>query len=96
VDRLDDLRRLEELSRLKSSGRISLATGLFEWANKVAPLLRFNAVYHDAFLHGLRIISTNVSSYTLEPAFRSMLNQVGNRNRRIEVGKPFQRCAQCH
>lgn len=46
------------------------------WCNEVAPLLNFNRQYHQTFLHYLQIVSHNVSSYTAEPAFQNMLNQV--------------------
>ncbi|MGH8612732.1 MAG: hypothetical protein ACREYF_12060 [Gammaproteobacteria bacterium] len=74
---IEILHRLEELFRAKEvevgfpSQRACLS-----WTNKVAPLLRFDARYYDAFTHGLQIISTNVSSYTTEPTFRAMLSQV--------------------
>jgi hypothetical protein len=69
--------RLEELFRMPevTSGFPSQQAGL-SWANRVAPLLRFNLQYHEPFLHYLQIVSLNVSNYTAAPAFRNMLNQV--------------------
>ena len=46
------------------------------WANKVAPLLRFNDNYYQTFIHYSQILNANVSSYTAEPAFRTMVSQV--------------------
>jgi hypothetical protein len=73
----ENLRRLEELFRTKEvvDGFPSQQACL-SWSNKVAPLLRFNEQYYGAFTHNLYVISANVSTYTAEPAFRVMLNQV--------------------
>jgi len=46
------------------------------WANKVAPLLRFNRQYYQQFVYYSQIINHKVSNYTAEPAFRTMVSQV--------------------
>lgn len=77
MEKKETLAKLEELFRMPevSSGFSSKQAGL-SWANRVAPLLRFNPQYHEPFLHYLQIVSHNVSNYTAAPAFRNMLNQV--------------------
>lgn len=77
MEKKDTLAKLEDLFRMPevSSGFPSKQAGL-SWANRVAPLLRFNPQYHASFLHYLQIVSLNVSNYTAAPAFQNMLNQV--------------------
>ena len=77
MEKKETLAKLEELFRMPevSSGFPSKQAGL-SWANRVAPLLRFNPQYHESFLHYLQIVSLNVSNYTAAPAFQNMLNQV--------------------
>jgi hypothetical protein len=77
MQKKETLAKLEELFRMPevSSGFPSKQAGL-SWANRVAPLLRFNPQYHELFLHYLQIVSLNVSNYTTAPPFQNMLNQV--------------------
>jgi hypothetical protein len=77
MQKKETLAKLEELFQMPevSSGFPSKQAGL-SWANRVAPLLRFNPQYHEPFLHYLQIVSLNVSNYTAAPAFQNMLNQV--------------------
>lgn len=77
------MKKAERLARLqKLFGRHEVTAGFptkqacLSWCNEVAPLLDFNRQYHQTFLYYLQIISHNVSSYTAEPAFQNMLNQV--------------------
>lgn len=77
MQREERLKRLEELF-----GKPEVSTGFpsqqtcLAWANQVAPLLNFNPLYHEPFLHYLQVISYPVSTYTAVPAFQNMLNQV--------------------
>ncbi len=77
MEKKETLTKLEELFQMPEvrSGFPSKQAGL-SWANRVAPLLRFNPQYHEPFLHYLQIVSLNVSNYTTAPAFQNMLNQV--------------------
>lgn len=77
MNKQNTLKRLEELFRAKelADGFPSQAACI-SWANKVAPLLRFNNQYYQVFLYHLQIINRNISIYTAEPAFRTMLSQV--------------------
>ncbi len=77
MEKRETLAKLEELFRIPevTSGFPSQQAGL-SWANRIAPLLRFNSRYHETFLYHLHIVSHNVSNYTAAPAFRIMLNQV--------------------
>ena len=77
MEKKESLTKLEELFQMPEvrSGFPSKQAGL-SWANRVAPLLRFNPQYHKPFLHYLQIVSLNVSNYTTAPAFQNMLNQV--------------------
>ncbi len=77
MEKREILIKLEDLFRIPEvrSGFPSKEAGL-SWANRVAPLLRFNPQYHEPFLHYLQVVSYNVSNYTAAPAFRNMLNQV--------------------
>jgi hypothetical protein len=73
----ETLQRLEELFRAKEvTDGFPSQQACLSWANKVAPLLRFNPQYHQTFLYYLQIISKNISIYTAEPAFRTMQSQV--------------------
>ena len=77
MTRAENLPRLQELfAAPEVKTGFPSQQACLSWANKVAPLLRFSDRYHSTFVQGLQIISTNVSIHTLEPAFRSMLNQI--------------------
>jgi hypothetical protein len=77
MTKAENLRYLKELFEIKEvTNGFPSQKACLSWSNKVAPLLRFNRRYYETFLHHLQIISTNVSSYTSEPAFRIMVNQV--------------------
>lgn len=77
MDKRINLGKLENLFNQPEvkNGFSSQQAGV-SWANEVAPLLRFNDDYYQSFIHHLHIINQNVSSYTLEPAFRTMVSQV--------------------
>jgi len=47
-----------------------------DWANKVAPLLRFNNQYYVNFTQNALKMNLPLSSHTLMPAFRIMTSQV--------------------
>ena len=73
----ETLQRLEELFRAKEvTEGFPSQQACLSWANKVAPLLRFNPQYYQTFLYYLQIISRNISIYTAEPTFRTMQSQV--------------------
>lgn len=73
----ETLHRLEELFSAKEvTDGFPSQQACLSWANKVAPLLRFNPQYHQTFLYYLQIISRNISIYTAEPTFRTMQSQV--------------------
>ena len=73
----DTLQRLEELFKAPEvSGGFPSQAECISWANKAAPLLRFNNHYYQVFMYNSQIINRNVSSYTAEPAFRTMVSQV--------------------
>jgi len=46
------------------------------WANKAAPLLRFNLIYYGIFMENFGIIPLKLSSLALGPAVTNMKNQV--------------------
>jgi len=70
------LARLEELLRQKEvmEGFKSREECL-TWSNTVAPLLSFNKQYYDAFVSSAHRLTLPLSSYSLDPAFRTMLSQ---------------------
>ena len=77
MDSKEILRRLEELFQAPEvADGFPSQEACLDWANRVAPLLRFNRQYHQTFLYCLQIISRNISHYTAEPAFRTMVSQV--------------------
>jgi hypothetical protein len=77
VQKKDRLAKLEELfSKPEVVAGFPSQQACLNWANQVAPLLNFNALYHEPFLHYLQIISLPVSTHTAGPAFQNMLNQV--------------------
>lgn len=77
MEKTERLTRLQELfERGEVTTGFPTKQACLSWCNEVAPLLNFNRQYHHTFLHYLQIISHNVSSYTAEPAFQNMLNQV--------------------
>jgi|GEM_PF-4630327 len=73
----ETLQRLEELFRAREvTDGFPSQRECLSWANKVAPLLRFNQQYYQTFLYYLQVISRDISIYTAEPAFRTMQSQV--------------------
>lgn len=77
MQKAERLARLQELfGRREVTGGFPTKQACLSWCNEVAPLLNFNRQHHQTFLYYLQIISHNVSSYTTEPAFQNMLNQV--------------------
>lgn len=72
----DTLKRLEELfSAPEVTDGFPSQAACVSWANRVAPLLRFNNQYYQIFMYHSQIINRNVSTYTAEPAFRTMVSQ---------------------
>ena len=71
LEKLEDLIGKPEVTQGFSSKGACLA-----WATQIAPLLNFDPQYHKPFVYYLQIITAPVSSYTAEPAFQNMLNQV--------------------
>lgn len=75
---MDDEEILEKLESLLDDDRLESGFEtkgeLLEWANAVAPLLRFHDEYYRTFQHYNRIINRNVSYVTGEPAFRTMVS----------------------
>jgi hypothetical protein len=47
-----------------------------DWANKVAPLLKFNQQYYINFSQNAHKMNLPLSSYSLEPAFKVMVSQL--------------------
>lgn len=77
MSRQNTLRQLEELfDASEVTDGFSSQFACVSWANRVAPLLRFNQHYHQTFMRYSQIINQNISVYTAEPAFRSMVSQV--------------------
>ena len=87
----DTLKRLEELFNAQEvTGGFSSQAACVSWANKAAPLLRFNNQYYQTFMYYSQIINRNVSTVTAEPAFRTMVSQVemAIEELKIEISKP--------
>lgn len=77
MSKQDTLRQLEELfDAPEITGGFPSQSACVSWANRVAPLLRFNQQYYQTFMHYSQIINYNISVYTAEPAFRNMVSQV--------------------
>jgi len=77
MNKEDTLKRLEDIFNAPevTAGFPSQAACV-SWANKAAPLLRFNDQYYQTFMYYSQIINRNVSIFTAEPAFRTMVSQV--------------------
>jgi len=71
------LKQLEDLFNIPEvKGGFPSQQACISWANRVAPLLKFNPDYYQVFMHYSQIINHNISTYTAEPAFRNMVSQV--------------------
>jgi len=71
------LKKLEELYQVEEvSGGFPSQEACIAWSNKVAPLLKFNDQYYINFLENAHKMNLNLSSFSLEPAFRIMVSQV--------------------
>lgn len=71
---LTELKKLYNMKEVKNG--FPSKESCIEWGNKVAPLLKFNKSYHTAFNKNLSKLYLDLSSYTLIPAFRSMVSQI--------------------
>ncbi|MFQ6126484.1 MAG: hypothetical protein ACE5R6_18005 [Candidatus Heimdallarchaeota archaeon] len=71
---LQKLKKLFEIKEVKEGFPSQQAC--IEWANKVAPLLKFNQQYYVNFIQNAHKMNLNLSSYTLEPAFNIMVSQL--------------------
>ncbi len=77
MNKADTLKRLEELFNAPEATNGFPSQGeCIAWANKAAPLLKFNDQYYQVFMYHSQVINRNISIYTAEPAFRTMLSQV--------------------
>jgi len=86
MDKIDNLTKIKELFNIPElANGFPSQSACISWANKVAPLLRFNQRYHPTFMHYSQFISLNLSSYTLEPAFRNMVSQVEMAINELEI-----------
>jgi hypothetical protein len=71
------LKKLEELYNIKEVKEgFPSQQACINWANKVAPLLKFNQQYYYNFLQNAHKINLPLSSYTLGPALKVMESQV--------------------
>ena len=71
---LNKLQKLHKMKEVKSG--FPSREACLEWSNKVAPLLKFNDQYYINFLINAHKLILNLSSYSIEPAFRTMVNQL--------------------
>lgn len=77
MDKKQILKKLEELYNIKEVKEgFSSQQACINWANKVAPLLKFNQQYYYNFLQNAHKINLPLSSYTLGPALKVMESQV--------------------
>jgi hypothetical protein len=69
--------KLEELySQKEVKDGFPSREACLEWTNKVAPLLKFSKEYYQTFMQNAQLLSLDLSSFRLEPAFRNMVNQL--------------------
>ena len=71
---LQKLKTLLEMKEVKEGFPSQQAC--IDWANKVAPLLKFNQQYYANFMQNAHKMNLNLSSYTLVPAFNVMISQL--------------------
>ncbi len=77
MSKQDTLRQLEELfGAPEVTGGFPSQSACISWANRAAPLLRFNQQYYRTFMHYSQIINHNIRVHTAETAFRNMVSQV--------------------
>jgi hypothetical protein len=71
------LKKLEELfSLLRGEGGFRTCDKVSNWANKVAPLLKFNEQYYIDFIQNSYKFNLELNDSTLIPAFKIMKSQV--------------------
>lgn len=71
---LQELKTLYEMKEVKEG--FPSRESCLDWANKVAPLLKFNQQYYDNFWIYAHRLNLDLSSYTLKPVFRIMISQL--------------------
>ncbi len=77
MDKKTLLTKLEELFEVPEVRKgFPSQQACLDWANKVAPLLRFNKQYYINFLENAHKLHLPLSSLTLGPAFRVMVSQL--------------------
>ncbi|MBU4467672.1 MAG: toll/interleukin-1 receptor domain-containing protein [Candidatus Omnitrophica bacterium] len=77
MDKKSILQKLEELFNLKEvRDGFPSQEACIDWANKVAPLLKFSQQYYYNFMQNAHKINLPLSSYTLGPALKVMVSQV--------------------
>ncbi len=71
------LKKLEDLFYLKEvTEGFPSQQACIGWANKVAPLLKFNQQYYVNFMQNAHNLNLNLSSYTLIPSLNIMKSQI--------------------
>lgn len=77
MDKKIILEKLEVLYNIKEvTDGFPSQKACIEWANKVAPLLKFNGQYYVNFIQNSHKMNLPLSSYTLGPAFNIMVSQM--------------------
>ncbi|MFH1385119.1 MAG: hypothetical protein ABIH47_09205 [Candidatus Omnitrophota bacterium] len=77
MDKIKILNKLNELYNMKEvKDGFPSQQSCIEWANKVAPLLKFNQQYYINFMQNAHKMNLSLSSYSLEPAFNIMVSQI--------------------
>ncbi|MBU0477966.1 hypothetical protein KKC91_05310 [bacterium] len=71
---LQKLKALLEIEEVKDGFPSQHAC--IDWANKVAPLLKFDQEYYANFMQNAHKMNLKLSSYTLVPAFNIMVSQL--------------------
>jgi len=71
---LQELKTLLEMKEVKEGFPSQQACS--DWANKVAPLLKFNQQYYVNFMQNAYKMNLNLSSSTLVPALKIMVSQL--------------------
>jgi len=71
---LQKLKALLEMKEVKDGFPSQQAC--IDWANKVAPLLKFNQQYYINFMQNAHKMNLKLSSHTLVPAFNIMVSQL--------------------
>lgn len=71
---LQKLKTLSEMKEVKEGFPSQQAC--IDWANKVAPLLKFNQQYYVNFIQNAHKMNLNLTAYALVPAFNIMVSQL--------------------